>query len=187
MPPRAVLSIDPGLRKPAAAVWIDGRLRAASRVSVPSKVHQITDIGERSAVVAELLVAWAREHALPSTFVDVVVYEFPQVYTRAKSKGDPNDLLPLVAVGQHVAARVAPARIVTFKPADWAKQTAKAESGDPLLSQRGRLVTACLLSAELAALVPSHDSVDAVGLGLHYLDRFWRRGGRRIAGPPTDA
>jgi hypothetical protein len=106
--------------------------------------------------------------------VEQVVIEWPQIYRASKSKGDPNDLPGLAGVGMAIAARL-DVEVVSYLPRQWAGGTRKAETGDPLDSPRGRLVWRCLSPDERGRVVPSHDAIDAVGLGLHHLGRLQRR------------
>jgi len=165
-------SADPGLRNPAAAVWDRGRLVAASRVKVPKDFSELGR-AERCRRVGVLVAAWIREHAAPSAHVSVVGVEWPQVYRQGKSKGDPNDLVPLAGVDVAIACEL-DAEVLDYLPREWCGGIPKAEKGDPWASPRGVIVRSRLRDEELAAIVPSHDAVDATGIGLKFLGRLER-------------
>lgn len=163
-----LLAVDPGLRYPAAAVFQGGVLVKASRVKLKG-INTKTPILERCRVIALSIVDWAQ------VTPDIIVSEYPQVYTRDKSKGDPNQLIPLAAIGACLAGLFPSTQIISPKPRDWTGNIPKSEDGDPWASARGRRIWGRLTPAERSCVVPSHDSVDAVGLGLYALGRFERR------------
>lgn len=193
----SILSVDPGLRHPAAALFRRGQLRAASRVRVPSSWHGL-GVGERCRLIGGAIHAWAEQEGLEMSAmieglelelagdaagartvrrargVEQVVIEWPQIYRLSKSKGDPNDLPGLAGVGMAIGGRL-DVEVVSYLPKQWAGGTRKAETGDPLDSPRGRLVWRCLSHDERGRVVRSHDAIDAVGLGLHHLGRLQRR------------
>lgn len=103
-----------------------------------------------------------------------LVVEWPQIYVRGRSKGDPNDLLPLAGVAMALAGRL-DVEVRSYRPAQWIGQCAKAEHGDPLASPRGQLIWRELDAAERAAVRLSHDALDATGLGLASLGRLHMR------------
>ncbi len=162
-----ILAVDPGLRYPAAALFIDGRLLVASRVKVPGSLTK-EPIGERMRRVARLILEWTTH--LPHT----VVCEYPQVYVTARSKGDPNDLLPLVGIGMHLAGLL-DVPVLCPTPAEWlGGNSPKSTTGDPWTSVRGQCVARRLDAEERSRVTPSHDAIDAVGIGLWAVGRFER-------------
>ncbi len=172
-----LLAVDPGLRNPAAAFFRAGRLVAASRVQVPAALAKL-EIGERSLAVARLIATWfAEQLPLNSWPVDLrIAYEHPQVYQRPKSKGDPNDLLPLAGVGMCVVGLLGAVVVEVHSPtpAEWIGQIPKSTTGDPWESARGKKIGRRLDDVERAAVVTSHDAIDAAGIGLHVLGRLDR-------------
>lgn len=170
---------------------------AASRIRVPSAWHGL-DVAERVRLIGRATHDWACEKgvdmdamidALELEFagelekaralrrsggVEQVVYERPQVYRVGRSKGDPNDLLPLFGVGAAIAARL-DVEAVSYTPASWIGRIKKSETGDPLKSPRGRIVWGCLTEQERDRVTLSHDALDAAGLGLRHLDRLGTR------------
>ncbi len=163
-----VLAIDPGLRYPAAAIFENGRLFRASRVKVPGSLAK-EPIGERMRHVSALIYAWY--HQSPPK---LLVTEFPKVLTISKSKGDPNDLLPLVGIGMHLAGFLGCA-VLCPTPAEWlGGNSPKSTTGDPWTSVRGQRVARRLDAEERSRVVPSHDAIDAVGIGLWACGRFSR-------------
>lgn len=171
-----LLALDPGLRYPAGAVFAYGKLVAAARVPIPTKLSRL-DEGARIRAIADLVIAWyavqTEDYGIPDWFV----CEKMQVYRtgRQGAKGDPNDLLPLAFLGGYVAALTGCCHVACPTPAEWlGGQTPKATSGDPFASPRGQRVWNRLDAAERAAIIPSHDSIDAAGIGLWALQRFER-------------
>lgn len=173
--PAVILAIDPGIRSPGAALFVDGELAAATRIKVPSKLHK-GELGERANAVGLLIAAWQHDtySALGLCAYMDVVYEWPQIYRASKSKGSPNDLLKTLATGAAAVAKLGGlARTVTTPtPHDWAGNTKKATKGDPWDSERARMVARRLTPAERALVPDSHDAIDAVALGLWKAKRF---------------
>lgn len=171
-PPRVMLALDPGLRNPAIAVFVDGTVHRAARVKIPGATHKIKDRAMRSAKVAELIFNDLRDG--PERDVELVVLEWPQVYRAGRSKGDPNDLLPLVGISMYLCGLIG-VPMQSYLPRDWAGGSQKSTTGDPLVSPRGRMIWNLLSGAERDVVDVSHDALDAVGIGLHYLGRGPRR------------
>lgn len=169
-----VLALDPGIVHPAAALFEDKQLVLASRVKLPKDLTKLPRAA-RCLAVAKVLLCW-----LPQTKIVRLdyVFEWPQKYAGSKSKGDPADLFPLAGVGMALAGlldgRVDDLHVHDYLPREWAGNTSKATSGDPLASPRGVRVWSRLGLIERQNLVVSHDAVDAVGIGLKFLDRFER-------------
>jgi hypothetical protein len=167
-----LLALDPGLVHPAAALFVEGRLICASRIRVDS-AWKTLDIGERCRRVAQNVHLWARGYGLGAC--GRLVVEWPQVYRAGRAKGDPNDLLPLVGVAMCLAGTLRAEQVQALRPAEWIGQLPKFTTGDPLTSPRGRLIWSILDDAERGGVTVSHDSLDAVGLGLFALGRLVRR------------
>lgn len=159
-----VLAVDPSIASPGAALFRDRVLVVAIRSTLPS----IPDEG-RGARVERVA---RRLYTAPPGGVDVLVYEWPQVYRASKAKGDPNDLIALAAVGAALAGMLCPRVIVTPTPAEWTGGLPKVTKGDPWRSPRGRRIASRLSPAERALVPDSHDAIDSVGLGLWYLGRL---------------
>ncbi len=190
----SLLAFDPGLNHPAAALFRHGRLIAASRVKV-EKTWRLLPVAERCRLIARAVHHWACEHGLDMTAmakayrieleghhseakalrqehgIVALIVEWPQIYRTSRSKGDPNDLLPLVGVAMCLVGRL-DIEVQHYKPAEWIGQCKKAETGDPLDSPRGRLIWGHLDAAERTAVDVSHDALDAAGLGLAALGRL---------------
>lgn len=173
-----LFAVDPSVNAPGVALFRGGKLVWAERVKI-DKEWSTLDIGERCQRVASALIRWGMAFDMePRT----LVFEWPQSYY-GKGKGDQNDLFGLVGVGMAIAGQLGVAlsprqislSIHTPTPAEWAGQVPKTKSGDPWASPRGQRIKARLSPEEIAAVVPSHDSIDAVGLGLWRLGRYARR------------
>lgn len=196
---RTIVAIDPGLRSPGVSVLVDGRIVACARVAVPRGLARL-DRGMRAHAVAERVAGVAREALMPHLAAvacvladaeaegrapDVidglrqqlaieVVYEWPQVYGRF-SRGDPNDLIPLAAVGAAAAAMLGALVVRAPTPSEWAGQVPKATTGDAWASPRGARVRARLSPTELELVPAQHDAIDGAAIGLWAAGRFERR------------
>lgn len=193
----SILAIDPGLNNPAAALFRHGRLIKASRIK-PHKEWKSLVVGERCRLIARKIHEWTTESGLDEHQaalaylaemegrleeahqrrqdhgVVAVVVEWPQIYRAGKSKGDPNDLPPLVGVAMCLAGRL-DVEVRSYKPKEWIGGVPKSETGDARESPRGRKVWRCLDDTERAVVTVSHDSLDAIGLGLFDLGRLFQR------------
>lgn len=167
------VAVDPGTDHPAAAVFELGHLVVASRVKIPTVKFRALEPAERARMIAKSIVGW-----LPESFrvreAQAVVTEWPQIYTARHSKGNPNGLLPLAAIGAAVAAYLdVPA--VSPVPHEWIGNIPKDEKlKNAWDSPRGRLIWGRLRESERPQVENTHDAVDAVGLGLFGLGRLER-------------
>jgi len=170
------LSIDPGSRGCGCALWCDGKLAAAGF----AKSAAPKGSGPREcAQAAQAAVQWLFDRGV--TKVDRLVVEWPQIYERSgsKTKGDPNDLLPLTAINGALAALLPDAEVHYFVPYDWKQRTRKPESTKyPYVI---RLRVERRLDADELATVDwtnnvkhSWDVTDAIGIGLYHHKRFER-------------
>lgn len=164
------LSIDPGLRHVAVALWDDGVLIAAALAETTGKARG----PEQWAAVAALAVrgvgAMMPEDA---TRLASVVTEYPEHYHTHHQRVD--DLMELAgAAGATVCGIVAQFGGVVhgLLPKEWKGSEAKSKTAARLRKE--------LTEGELAVLVQSlqatpagrhHDVIDAVGIGLAHLRR----------------
>lgn len=163
----STLALDPGLRGCGVAVFSDeGVLVECEYVRSGSKDADLE---------GALWMARAVKNAFPLPYKHLAV-EWPQVYAGSKQKGDPNDLIALAAVVAAVVTRYA--SIVTrYKPRDWKGQVPKEVIQARILGAPG---VAGRLSAEEVAVFKDcacpkslrHNVLDAIGIGLHFLDRL---------------
>lgn len=188
--PRFMLCVDPGKSSAGVALFRDARLQSATCLRLGKDAS--TDITARAVELAEAIYAWARdavcEHfagpagnaVIPGVCVNAIralVVECPQVYTRGKSKGDPEDLLPLVALCGALGARFSASRhdsivLHTYRPRDW-KGTV---DGDIMCA---RIEARLRETGELDAVRERtktfrHNAIDACGIGLYRLGRLNR-------------
>ena len=170
-----LLAVDPGLNAPACALFRSGTLVIAEPVKIPRALSKL-DLIDRCRQVAQLIMQWyvakvAQQWATGTQSPLHLVVERPQIYRGSKSKGDPNDLPPMVGIDAALAAYL-DCPVTSYLPREWVGGTSKAETGDPWKSPRGHRVWGRLTEAERAVVVPTHDVIDAVGIGLCYLKRF---------------
>lgn len=163
-----LLTVDPGLRYPAVAIFKDGVLAHASRVKIPGTSHKL-EMGMRCLNVARLI----NVHVSPFCPVHELVIEWPRTYFKS-GKADPADLFPLAGVGMAVAGMFGVPVSAPTAP-EWIGNVPKTTTGNPLGSIRGRRIWDRLSEAERLCVVLSHDALDAVGLGLWKLGRLEAR------------
>jgi len=96
-----LISLDPGIRGCGIAVFFNKQLFEACYVPNPAKTGG--DIEAVSLMAAELVDHVAYKWGNSPGPIRLVV-ERPQVYQGGKQKGDPNDLLPLYAIGAALAS-----------------------------------------------------------------------------------
>lgn len=175
-----LVTIDPGLRYPAMARFSGGRLVAAERTLV-DKAWAKLGIGQRCLELAHAAVHWHTCSTRGMRDPTHVLLEWPQVYSETQSGGvDANDLTKILGMASMIVGMFSQLYrnnmvvVLSPTPAEIWGSLKKATQGDPWASPRAQRVRARLDAAELAALVPSHDSIDAVGMGLWALGRFER-------------
>lgn len=173
-----MVAIDPGLRGCGAALFIDGLLAKADYVTCPTK---LTRGYAAHALMAANLRLWVHEAAGSTTWFDTFVVELPRIYPHAaQQKGDSNDLLDVAAVGAAFMgisyfdlksaddASILLQHMVSVFPAEWKGQVPKDVMNRRVLAK---------LTEEERGLVgdagaKTHNTLDAVGIGLHYLGRI---------------
>lgn len=186
------LSVDPGTRNPAFALFLDGRCLIARRTKVPGKLAKLDPV-ERCRRIARLVADDVRLELVrifgagPRT-PQILATEMPQVYTREKSKGDPNDLILLAVMLGALAAELG-LEVVSAKPKDWCMiPKREREFKDPWLSPRGHVFRSRLLPGEFEVIESTHDALDAWGIGAKILYRLEKNlvgTTRRPSGSPT--
>lgn len=166
-----VVAIDPGLRHAGVAVFDPvGTLIAAvcvrSTLKIDDPLALNQDIAGRATKFVRGFVS--AEKALR------VVAEWPRVFGRGKSKGDPNDLLPLAGCSAACTARLRPDVAEAVRPDEWKGQAPTDTVVRARVAARLSPAEALVLSrAEaLAGKTLGHNVLDAVGIGLHAVGRF---------------
>ena len=190
-----VLCVDPGIRIAGAALFRDRALVATSVVRGTKTGNRATECAQ----MAREIVSWYNtvwwqlntprplmsQVPVPQEFLS----EWPQIYTRDKSKGDPNDLLPLAGVCSAVAALLTDTVCVSYHPKDWKgtvdgdammkRVLERLEPGELTVSAGSLLrlkpKTADQSILELCRSTTAHHAVDAIGIGLHHFGRLTRR------------
>lgn len=187
-----LIALDPGTRSPGIASFSElgpGSLLKADRVRVDDLAH-LPD-GQRWMLVARRLLAWCKEYVPVKEGDPVrVVFERPQWYTRAKSKGDPNGLAGLTGVAGNLTGMLSfycnpNLEVVSPKPAEWIGQISKTCKkcgenkkscttcrGSAWETPRGRFIRKRLQGYEMTLVPDQNDAIDAVGLGLWALGRL---------------
>lgn len=160
-----LLALDPGIRGCGVALFTDGRLTGAAYVVNPVKKG---DEPEAVIAMATEVVKWS---GYPMSAQVQLVFECPRIYTASKSKGDNNDLLPLVGVGYAVAATFwnNPTRVY---PHEWKGQMPKDVCHARVLARLDAAERRVLDAALTKAGSKGHNTLDGVGIGLFALGRF---------------
>lgn len=155
-----IVAVDPGLRACGVSVWDPwGVLYGAAYVKGPKEGRGPSAWASMAAEVREYI---------DCTPITHLVVEIPQVYQRAHSKGDPNDLIQLAGVAGAIVGRLSGApNMLGPLPAEWKGQVPK--------EIHHARVRAALTADELTRVaLPSakslaHNVWDAVALGLWYV------------------
>lgn len=163
-----VVSLDPGIRACGIAVWRGEQLARADLVKNP--VTKGLD-GHAMQSMVSAITHWLGAEESVST----AVVEFPKVYQRTRSKGDPNDLTVLAGVSMGFACAVRPGVVLRVFPSDWKGQMPEEATTARVRTRLDLFEAQCLKNAEERAKSLAHNVVDAVGVGLWALGRFDRR------------
>jgi len=160
---KRILSIDPGVKHAGVAYWMEH-----SGLYYLELAYLATLAGTPTLArsVSEMPQACELGHV---QYITHVVVELPQVYSRDKSKGDPNDLIKVAAVAGAISKGVfAEARSFVL-PAEW-----KGAAPKDVTEARCR---SYLMDSELVKIdLPKakslqHNVWDAIGIGLWYLKK----------------
>ncbi len=183
----SLLAIDPSLRSLGASLFEGPELVACTRIIAAMGTD--VEVGVRCLGLASQVNTWIT--GLRAR-IDSLVFEWPQIYSEKqhKSKGDPNQLVPLAGIGMAVASMLAVrgtlADLRTPTPHDWvgqcpkvcpkchgkAAKKCKVCEGSAWKTPRGRRIRACATPAELARVPDQHDAIDSFGIGLWGVGRF---------------
>jgi hypothetical protein len=185
-----LLSLDPGLNSPGIAAFFGGDLVHAERVAIPASFAELED-GDRWLRVALTIAARGTAIFRRDTTQSClgVIFERPQWYSKAKSKGDPNQLAGVAGVAACTVGVLSQAfalRVHSPTPAEWigqlskvcpacrgkAKKKCTVCRGSAWATPRGRRIRSRLSPAELDLVPDQNDAIDAVGLGLWALGRL---------------
>jgi hypothetical protein len=175
-----LLAIDPGVNSPGIALFSGAKLSLAVRI-IATANSRCQEDGMRWHLVAKQIVSWVGDNEIVS-----VVFERPQWYARAKSKGDPTELAGIAGVAANVCGMLSPASILSPTPAEWigqlpkvcpvckgkAKKKCTECHGSAWETPRGRRIRSRLSAEELTLVPDQNDAIDSVGIGLWALGRL---------------
>jgi hypothetical protein len=161
-----LLALDPGIRGCGVALFRDYTLTAAAYLKNP-----VTKGDEPEAVLAMAneVVQWDLKHGALD-----LIFEHPRIYTVSKSKGDNNDLLPLVGVDYAVAVHFGRGFVRRVYPQEWKGTMPKDVCHARVISRLTESERKVLDSALTVAGSKGHNVVDACGIGLFGVGRFER-------------
>ncbi len=173
-----LLALDPGIRGCGVALF-EGEIRLANGSTiahhprlvacdyVKNPVKKGDDFGAVIAMAGQVH-DWVLMENGNTPWL--LVAEWPRIYTVSKSKGDNNELLPLVGVGCAVATFATSATRVF--PHEWKHQLSKEVCHQRIRSRLDMNETNVLNDACARAKSLAHNTLDAVGIGLHHTGRF---------------
>lgn len=181
-----IVALDPGIRGVGFALGTKTELHVARYVANPCAKGD----GPAAvfAIVDEVVKQIAARVLLPQ--ITECAFEIPQVYQGSKQKGDPNDLVPLAALGHALAfhLRLYGAKPVGYKPREWKgsvdSNTTARRILERLSDSEQRYVEALPSFLERLARCEqarkqikntghkAHNTVDAVGIYLKAAGRF---------------
>jgi hypothetical protein len=193
------LYIDPGVTNTGVAIFDRAlkRLLGARRF----KGRGFRDDPVAVLEIARDIRSWVAEW--DGAPISRVVFEWPQIYRESRqryakksggiAKRDPNNLLPVAALDMAICAFLwnltsAGCEFSLVRPADWKKQMGANPTARLVLRQTIPMehdnieeieeFAAALKTAEKAGKDvehPAHNTLDAIGIGLHDLGRFSTR------------
>lgn len=175
-----LLAIDPGLRACGVALFQKASLQAAAYVRCKTK---FTRGYIAYAAMAQEINLWVLAHGNFIEHIDTIAIEMPRIYPGGKGDSknvDPNDVLDVAAVGAALTGVVCanlrvsinddciPPYIRSYFPSEWKGQVPKDVMNRRVLSK--------LNHEEQEAIIrvgaKDHNTLDAIGIGLHYLGRL---------------
>lgn len=162
-----VLAIDPGKHHAGCAVFVEGRLFSARTIKSSSKNAALScrEIGSEV------------KRDVSGITLDKVTCELPNVRARQRQKGDPNDLLYLMLTNGAVLSRVVAEAYELVEVNRWKGSVPKEVMKGRITGDWGNTPAPNppkLDPDELRVLGhrPSHNTIDAVGIGLWTLRRL---------------
>lgn len=169
-----LIAIDPSMTRIGVAIFDDGDLTHTHvvRGSTPTDMDRVERIGRIAQETLALFAHEACEH---------MVFEWPQIYERAKSKGDPNSIMLLAGVCAAIGAQMQIAhgtQLHSYKPKEWAGNVPKDTTVSGCkFSPRAVRIRRRLSIQELVVwdLAKYDDEIDAIGIGLKWLGRYEKR------------
>jgi hypothetical protein len=173
-----LFALDPGLTRSGVALFQDGRLIRAGVID--SKVKG--EVAVRCDYISQRAMGILEELTYSDLEGSEFAGEWPQIYRGEKNvkNADPNDMLPLcgivMAVGSVMRA-VYGTELTTYLPKQWTGSVSKDETvKGAKTSPRALKIKRRLDAAELKVWkgVKYHDTIDAIGIGLHHLGRMKR-------------
>lgn len=167
-----LISVDPSVNSAGLAIFVGGQLIHAQTVKVNVHGGDPADAAYYMAgKIAEAIFRKGGRYMCSAEFV----FEWPQIYRAARSKGDPNDLPALAAIGCATAAIIGCDVVKSYTPKVWAGSVPKATRTKALAenSPRAKRIKSRLSSVELPEWPKGeHDAIDAIGIGLYHLGRL---------------
>lgn len=169
-----LLAVDPGIRGCGVALFDEDRLLLTNAAYVENTCKAGNRANECADMAAHVI-SWGKSvrTGFPVDYINTIVLEWPRVYaTRIRmgeTKADPNDLLALAGVDAAIAAHMHLGAI-SYAPSEWKGQVPKDVMGKRILARLTDEERALVMAVKPAS--KRHNTIDAVGLGLHHLGRL---------------
>ncbi len=170
-----LLSMDPGTRGCGVALFNSiGRLHAATYLPNRMTVGRRLD---SCITMAKDVFLWASQRGAGA---ESVACEVPRSYNAGNQKGPQDDLIDLAMVSAAVAGMFHYSKVLTYYPQEW-KGSVKAETFlrriISRLDEGEKAVIELVMARKALDDVPDsdsldHNTLDAIGIGLHYLGRM---------------
>ena len=152
-----LLSVDPGVKEAGVAVFESSELttawlaRGKNWIETADRVHD--------------------DFPGPVNLVQTVVIERPQIYVQSRQKGDANDLITLALFCGRVTGLFSgwTDQVVEYRPHEWKKQVPKNIMMDRIIRRLSDEEFDRIQLPKAKSLY--HNIFDAIGIGLHHLQR----------------
>jgi hypothetical protein len=119
-------------------------------------------------VLAELAALWGC--VVSAVVIALLLFEWPQMYSVDKQKGDQNDLPPMAGIDTGIACLYSGVPTKDYSPREWKGQIDKEVMNDRVWRRLSPEEQRCIERLPRGGL--SHDALDACGVGLHHLGRL---------------
>jgi hypothetical protein len=160
-----IASIDPGISGSGLAIFDQDKLVFARYI--PNTQNKTIPLHLRVRTMGMLLVDQIQRYPH-----NTIVTECPQIYPNKTAKGsDPtHDLIPLAQIGAIVAGKLSNCCWEQVYPKEWKGQVDKLPMNKRVLARLDEEEREKIDWATTASL--DHNILDAIGIGLHYLNRL---------------
>lgn len=167
---KQIVCVDPGLNACGVAIFSGetGRLEHAALVE---NLRIACDLPTRWEGMALAVGQWLSPQSARPTVNRTLVVEMPKIYSAAKSKGDPNDIVNLAGVVAAVTTLTPCSGRRLLFPRDWKGTIDPDDLIDRWIKPRLSPIEHTKVSLPTAESL-QHNVWDAIGIGLHVVGRL---------------